>query len=421
MAINKVSQALAPRAPFVWGADGKPLSKEEAEARRAAADRLRAPAGYTPKGWMSLLGSLAGEGVGQLKENEAVAAEKAGHSKVAEALAKARETGDYMGVMSDEWATPQQMTVASALQNRGWQQQDRQAEWSRQDAIRAAEAAKPDWKTIEVGGDILRYNANDPNSRPETFYDGPEKPGYRPMTAEEKAAYNLPPDSPAQIGPDGKVDTIGGGQTINVNTGDGADGALSKALSTKEGESWAAIKDAGMVAGAMGQDLGLLDELIKVAPQGPIIGPLAETFKGFSSAGDAFQSIVKRVAPSLRTPGSGATSDIEYQGFLDSLPALKNSPEGNRLINEIMKTKAAINKQRSDIVTAYQAGAMSVTEARKAMEELNSAPLMTPEMRSAIVGVGGGEPSAGPAVGEVVEGYVFKGGDPANPNSWAKQ
>lgn len=31
----------------------------------------------------------------------------------------------------------------------------------------------PDWKTFESGGDIMRYNPNDPNSKPEMFFDGP--------------------------------------------------------------------------------------------------------------------------------------------------------------------------------------------------------------------------------------------------------
>lgn len=406
MAVNKVTQALTPKT-FLWGAGGQMLTPEEVASARASAASLRAPAGYTPKGWASLLGALAGEGVANYKEGKADTAETAGEKTVADALAGR----DYQSAMSNPWATDRQMSTAEALQGRDWQKSDQAANWAREDA-RAASA----WNR---GADERALDAEYKRAQIEALRG--KTTGFRAMTAEEKAAYGLPADSPAQIGPDGKVDTIGGGQTINVNTGDGADGALSKKLSEKEGESWATIKDAGIVAGAMSQDLGLLDELIKVAPQGPIIGPLAETFKGFNSAGDAFQSIVKRVAPSLRTPGSGATSDIEYQGFLDSLPALKNSPEGNTLINQIMKSKAAINKQRSDIVTAYQANQLTADEARKAMADLNNASIVTPEMRKALAGVGAGEPSSAPAVGTVVEGWVYNGGDPSLQSSWSKQ
>jgi len=180
MASSNVTAALAPK-PFLWGSDGKQLSPEEAAARRAAADRLRAPEGYTPEGFMTLLGALAGEGVGQVKENEAVAAETSGRASVLDALNKARETGDYMSVMSDPWVTPQQSSVAGALQGRAWSKEDQAAQWAREDAraaqaraASAAEGAKAKYKTIEVGGDVYRYNENDPNSKPELFFDGPE-------------------------------------------------------------------------------------------------------------------------------------------------------------------------------------------------------------------------------------------------------
>lgn len=405
-AVNKVTQALAPKT-FLWGAGGEMLSPEQVASARAAASNLRAPAGYTPKGWASLLGALAGEGVANYKEGKADTAETAGEKTVADALAGR----DYQSAMSNPWATDRQMSTAEALQGRDWQKSDQAANWAREDA-RAASA----WNR---GADERALDAE--YKRAQIGALTAKSSGFRPLTAEEKTSYGLPADSAAQMGPDGKVDTLGGGQTINVNTGEGVDGALSKKLAEKEGESWAALKDAGMVAGAMSQDLGLLDELIKVAPQGPVIGPLAETFKGFSSAGDAFQSIVKRVAPSLRTPGSGATSDIEYQGFLDGLPALKNSPEANTLINQIMKSKAAINKQRSDIVTAYQTDQLTADQARTAMGELNSASIVTPEMRKALAGVGANEPPAPPQVGDVVEGHVYNGGDPSLQSSWVKQ
>lgn len=178
------------------------------------------------------------------------------------------------------------------------------------------------------------------------------------------------------------------GPLVQVNTGDGQDGALNKKLSEKEGESWAGYKDAGAVSASNAQDFGILGELLTVAPQGPIQGRLADTFKGFSSAGDAVNSIVKRIAPTLRAVGSGSTSDIEYQGMLDSLPSLSGSPEGNQMILSIMKAKAQVNMQRAEIVTKYQNGELEIGDARRAMNELNQTSIMTPEMRKALLGVG---------------------------------
>jgi len=187
----------------------------------------------------------------------------------------------------------------------------------------------------------------------------------------------------------GKVDAIGGsGVNVSLNTGEGADAALNKKLSEKEGEAWAGYKEAATVSASNAQDFAVLDELIQIAPQGPITGRLAETFKGFSSAGDAFQSIVKRIAPTLRAPGSGATSDIEYDGMLRSLPALGNTPEANAMIASIMKAKSDINIRRGELITQYQNGDMSIGDARRQMNELNRASILTPEMRRALDGLG---------------------------------
>jgi len=182
-----------------------------------------------------------------------------------------------------------------------------------------------------------------------------------------------------------------GATSVNVGTGEPGDGELRKSLDKSEGDLWSTYKQIGSVSGAAQQDFAVLDELIKVAPQGPITGRLAEAFPGVSSAGDAFQSIVKRIAPTLRAPGSGATSDIEYDGMLRSLPALRNNPDANVLINQIMKEKAALNVQRSEIITRYQTNEISAADARKQLSDLDKVSIISPEMKRAlgIVGSGG--------------------------------
>lgn len=179
------------------------------------------------------------------------------------------------------------------------------------------------------------------------------------------------------------------GTSVTVNTGEGGDAALNKALSTKEGEAWSGFKDSAAVSASNAQDFEILNELLQLAPQGPITGRLADTFKGFSAAGDAANSIIKRIAPTLRAPGSGATSDIEYAGMLQSLPSLAQNPEANAMVLSIMQAKAQINMERGRIVTAYQNGDMSIGEARAAMDQLNAQSIMTPDMRRALIGIGG--------------------------------
>jgi hypothetical protein len=181
-----------------------------------------------------------------------------------------------------------------------------------------------------------------------------------------------------------------GGTTVNnIMPGQIPDTKLREGLDKAEGDQWATYKNAGAVSGANAQDFAVLDELLKLAPQGPVTGRLATAFPGVSSAGDAVQSIVKRIAPTLRAPGSGATSDIEYQGMLQSLPALVNQPEANAMILSIMRAKADLNVQRSDIITQYQAGEINATTARKEIAKLDRVSIMTPEMKKALLGISG--------------------------------
>lgn len=253
--------------------------------------------------------------------------------------------------------------------------------------------------------------------------DAQPEPGFRTLAPEEITQMGLPPGA-YQMGPDNKVYEIGGGGTnVTVNTGEGQDGALNKALSTKEGEAWSGYKDSAAVSASNAQDFEILSELLTLAPQGPITGRLADMFKGVSAAGDAANSIIKRIAPTLRAPGSGATSDIEYNGMLQSLPSLAQSPEANAMVLAIMQAKAQINMERGRIVTAYQNEDMTIAEARAAMDELNARSIMTPAMKRALLGIGSdGEVGipAPPAIGEEVDGYIYNGGDPRSPTSWTE-
>lgn len=247
------------------------------------------------------------------------------------------------------------------------------------------EPQSPSQRRIVQGPDGNSYYED--GSRVLPGVDARPEPGYRTLSPEEVQQQGLPPGA-YQVGPDNKVSQIGSSGT-NVTVNNGSEPALDKALNEAEGKQWAGYKSAGAVSASNGQDFEVLNELLALGPQGPITGRLADMFKGFNSAGDAANSIIKRIAPTLRVEGSGSSSDIEYQGMLDSLPSLINNPEANAMIISIMQAKAQINVERSQIVTAYQTGEMSVDEARRKMAELNSQSIMTPDMRRALIGLGG--------------------------------
>jgi hypothetical protein len=193
---------------------------------------------------------------------------------------------------------------------------------------------------------------------------------------------------------------------------------MRETLAKQEGEQFGAHLKTGTTSAGSVQDLDMLDQLIKVAPTGPLTGRLAQMFPGFSDGAAAFQSIVSRVAPTLRVEGSGATSDIEYQGMLNSLPSLVNRPEANQAISQMMRAKAQVNIERGQVVRELQNNKITPDQARIQISEIDKRSIMTPEL-SQMLSFGKPQPNA-PKAGEVVDGWRFKGGNPADRNAWEK-
>lgn len=84
----------------------------------------------------------------------------------------------------------------------------------------------------------------------------------------------------------------------------------------------------------------------KMAEVTKTFGPYAEALgikvDGLSDI-QLFDSMVAKIAPTMRVPGSGATSDFDAKQFLAALPSLSNTTEGNALIGQ---TTAAIERNK---------------------------------------------------------------------------
>ena len=304
------------------------------------------------------------------------------------------------GAMSDPWVVKKYGPVIQSLmgQEMGrsdmqYQQQLKQSDPAYQqeremNAIKLDQMRNPvadPWAGTEIiNGQVVRMGANGPESIGD--FNTPES-GYQMVTPEEAAGMGLPAGA-YQRAADGKVSAIGGGGT-NVTVNNNPDGSpvdedLRKKLMEAEGTQWANHLSAGSTAAGMNQDMAILDQVIELAPTGPIQGRLAEQFPGVSDAAGVFQSVVKRIAPSLRVEGSGSQSDIEYQGFLQSLPSLANRPEANRAISAVLKAKAQINMERAAAVSAYQNGTADATKTRQKLTEINSRSILSPEIQSTL-------------------------------------
>jgi hypothetical protein len=181
---------------------------------------------------------------------------------------------------------------------------------------------------------------------------------------------------------------------------------MLKSLDTKTGEVWQEYLKAGANAVSQRQDMEVL-ELLQNAPQGPLVGRLAERFPGFSSKAALFNSVVKRLAPTMRAVGSGSTSDVEYGGMLQSMPQLMNKPGANSIIIAVIKSKAEINIRRRDVIHMVQDRSITASEGRKRIREIDSESILTPEIRAMFVNLdGGAAKNDNPALDDALKQYV---------------
>jgi hypothetical protein len=178
-----------------------------------------------------------------------------------------------------------------------------------------------------------------------------------------------------------------GAQTITIGSEGEPDTKTLMELSKDEGARLSKQLGAATTAAGLRQDIDYMKELLQFAPQGPITGRLAQAFPGVSSAGAALDSVVNRLAPTLRIEGSGATSDKDYEAILRGLPALRNKPDANALIAEAIDAKANLMVLRGDVINAWQNREIDAKEMRKQLRDIDSRSIITPRLRQALEGV----------------------------------
>lgn len=378
---------MAMEAGFLWGGGGQKLSPKEVASRRQVAAALAAR-NTAPKD--------IGEGIARVGDallyraemGRAAQAEEQGRARAQELFSSIQGGGAdisaLMGAMADPWVSedPGMSAVTNALLQREMQKSD--PGYQMDLAYRQAQLdqlGKPDWQMITdpVTGDVSRWNSRDPSSTPELFYDATQKPaGFRPLSIEEKASYGIPPDVPAQISADGKVDVLSTGSGVTVNTGDNS-GAFRKKADEKAAERYDSIISGGNDATNFIGDLNALAEIGKNLNTGKgaeitgALGPYAE-FLGFSIEGldeaQAYDAIVSRMAPQMRVPGSGASSDFDAKQFLKSLPGLGKTPEGNAIIIETFRAVQERKVAAAQIAQRVMAEEISWQEGDKLISEL---------------------------------------------------
>jgi hypothetical protein len=129
------------------------------------------------------------------------------------------------------------------------------------------------------------------------------------------------------------------------------------------------------------QDLALVGQLrdigtrIKTGGTAAVQGTLANYgIKIGDNVGEveAYNSIIDKLTPSQRVPGSGATSDYEGRMFKNALPKLINTPQGNEIISNTLAGLAQSKIDRARIAEAALAGDITPSDAMKQLRALPS-------------------------------------------------
>ncbi len=165
------------------------------------------------------------------------------------------------------------------------------------------------------------------------------------------------------------------GQNINIGGAASAEDEFYKQRYKALGTEFAEIRKKSGQAGANNLTIQALRQLYQVSPNGPITGRLLELFPEATDVSAAIQSLRTQLAPQLRVEGSGSTSDIEYAGMLNSLGSLKNSPQANAALLDLMLVKNDLLQRKAAITAKVglpkDQGGLTINEADMAMLEID--------------------------------------------------
>lgn len=212
-----------------------------------------------------------------------------------------------------------------------------------------------------------------------------------------------------------------GGTTVTLNTGDNAnagDKEFYGALGKQDAERFGAISAAGAAARGTLGNLNALEAYLQNTPQGalqPFVNELAGLAQGLGidvdstdlASAQAVEAIVARIAPALRVPGSGTTSDRDLSLFLQSLPGIAKLPDANRIIISTLRAFADRAIQEAGIVNQVRSGQITRSGADKMLAALGA--IVTPEMAQGWQRSAAAVPTTGLAAGTP----AFGGAQPA--------
>lgn len=200
------------------------------------------------------------------------------------------------------------------------------------------------------------------------------------ITAEERAQYGVDPDykGTVQVDRQGKLSFPGKPATeVNVQKGENKfEEEMGKGQAKRFNDL---IAEGDVAQGRLADIQTLRDTSRRLGSQGSsanlkaTIGPYAESLgikvDGLSDI-QLYESITQRLAPTLRAPGSGSTSDIEFKGFQRAIGPLSNTPAAREMILDTFEAASRNDVARADIASRLAQKEITRGQAEKELRSL---------------------------------------------------
>ncbi|MEN5279014.1 hypothetical protein ABE527_18970 [Brucella sp. TWI432] len=210
-----------------------------------------------------------------------------------------------------------------------------------------------------------------------------------------------------------------GSAQTNVNIGDGEGKDFYKKLDEKGADMFGTLLEDGANSRSTMMKIDRLEGLLNSTPTGAganfkllaanyglKLGPEVDDLQ-------AAQALINQLVPAQRPADSGPMSDADLELFKQSMPRIINAPGGNQIIIDTMRGIAKYTAAQGDIAAKVANRELTPTQGRQRLAQLEN-PLANTQT------VNASATQAGAQVGQVEDGYRFKGGDPANPQNWEK-
>lgn len=192
-----------------------------------------------------------------------------------------------------------------------------------------------------------------------------------------------------------------GSTKVSVNSSESADGAFFKKSAEKQAETFEKLAADYAPAAQDIANIGELRYSLKDNPGGFLTG-LQNTASRYgiklsdnASNIEYATSLINKMIPAQRPPGSGSMSDGDVAMFRASLPQLINTPQGNTLILNTMEAAAKYRQAQAKIANDALSGKISRQEAS---DKLMALPDPMAEFREFRKEMGADKPVAGPQI-----------------------